>query len=274
MNTFAKNSLGLKSLVGLTSQELSDRDAVLQLCDVVSDEQSHSYTSLNGDVAEASDAILPSPVKMKGLVSHAHHLAQLQQGLMAAINRLSLGVCILNHACNVIDMNQEFERQVQAYDAFRLGPTGKLDFASGCNRDGLSSLLIGNNQSRLHKEVLPVLDGGETRALCIDIETLLSVHENGEEKADGAIIYSMDTSLMSEVNVDPLAKTYELTPTEAKLSKMVCEGMTNVQIAEIRGRAVDTINAQVKSVLAKTRCTNRTQLVRLMTSFGTDFLVR
>ncbi len=274
MDVFSKDSVGLKSLMGLTTQELNDRDAVLQLYDVVADAPVSSTQPLNGISARAKDTDLPNVAKAEGLARHAHHLAQLQNGLVAAINRLSLGVCILNQACNVIDMNQEFERQLQTYDAFRLGPTGKLDFASGSDRSGLASLMIGDNQSRLHKEVVPVVDGAETRALCIDVEALRSADENGEEYFDGAIIYSMDTSLMSEVDVDPLAKTYELTPTEAALSAMVCEGMTNVQIAETRGRAVDTVNAQVKSVLAKTGCNNRTQLVRLMTSFGTDFLVR
>jgi len=194
--------------------------------------------------------------------------------LMAAINRLSLGVCILDQACNVIDMNQEFERQVHNYDVFRLCRGGRLDFASAGGRNRLSKLMTDGDKPRSYKEVMPVAQSSFTRALCIDIEVLHSSDAFAEDRVDGMIIYSLDTSLMSEIDVGPLAQTYELTPTEAKLTEMVCEGMTNAQIARTRGRAVDTINAQVKSVLAKTQCANRTQLVRLMTSFGTGLLVR
>jgi DNA-binding NarL/FixJ family response regulator len=53
---------------------------------------------------------------------------------------------------------------------------------------------------------------------------------------------------------------------------MVAEGLTNAQIAERRNRSIATINTQVKSILSKTQCLTRTQFVRLMMSFSTDFV--
>lgn len=274
MGVCTKDPVSAGSLATIAEHELDDRDSILQLCDVVVDASAQLPDPPKPCDSQGHGITPPHLAKAQEMTRHAEQMARLQQGLAAAINRLSLGVCILDQAGHVVDMNQEFERQVQDYDAFRLGPDGKLDFVSARDRVGLTSLMLGEADQRLHKEVMPVPHGAETGALRIDIEVLQRTDDGGAMLSDGAIIYSMDTSLMADISVDPLAQTYDLTPTEAKLTKMVCEGLTNAQIAQIRGRAVDTINAQVKSVLAKTGCTNRTQLVRMMTSFGTDFLVR
>jgi DNA-binding CsgD family transcriptional regulator len=37
---------------------------------------------------------------------------------------------------------------------------------------------------------------------------------------------------------------------------------------------VETVNAQIKSLLTKTQCANRTQLVRLLSGFSADYLRR
>ncbi len=65
---------------------------------------------------------------------------------------------------------------------------------------------------------------------------------------------------------------YGLTKAELSLTDAIAEGLTNAQIAERHGRAVATINGQVKSVLSKTGCATPTQFVRLLMSFGSDFL--
>ena len=65
---------------------------------------------------------------------------------------------------------------------------------------------------------------------------------------------------------------YGLTDTEMSLVDAIADGLTNAQIAEMRNRALPTINAQVKSILSKTQCSTRTQFVRLLTGFGGEYL--
>ena len=48
--------------------------------------------------------------------------------------------------------------------------------------------------------------------------------------------------------------------------------LTNREIAGHRDRSVETINTQVKSLLAKADCANRTQLIRRATTIGCRFL--
>ena len=69
-----------------------------------------------------------------------------------------------------------------------------------------------------------------------------------------------------------VGRVFGLTESEMLLTGMIAEGLTNRQIAERRYRSQETINAQVKSVLSKTQCSNRTQLVRLLSTYGMEFL--
>ena len=56
------------------------------------------------------------------------------------------------------------------------------------------------------------------------------------------------------------------------LHGLLAEGLTNRQISDRRNRSVETINSQVKSLLAKADCANRTQLIRRATTIGCRFL--
>ena len=71
-------------------------------------------------------------------------------------------------------------------------------------------------------------------------------------------------SRVSEINSHLLRTIYHLTKAETDVSLLVWKGLTNVQIARLRGRAVDTVNAQLKAILRKTGTTNRTELVQKM----------
>lgn len=59
---------------------------------------------------------------------------------------------------------------------------------------------------------------------------------------------------------------FELTPAEAQVVRALTDGHTLQQTAELRGRSIDTIRAQLKSVMAKTETRSQTELVRLTLS--------
>lgn len=111
-------------------------------------------------------------------------------------------------------------------------------------------------------------------ALCVEVAPLDSADDMSDANWGGAIVYSLDSSQPTETDTATLQQVFGLTPTEALLSGLVGEGLTNNQIADRRCRSVETVNAQLKSLLAKTQCTNRTQLVRLLSGFSTDYLQR
>ncbi|SMX37956.1 LuxR C-terminal-related transcriptional regulator [Octadecabacter ascidiaceicola] len=63
-----------------------------------------------------------------------------------------------------------------------------------------------------------------------------------------------------------LRAAFDLTPAESQVVRALTEGNTLQQAADIRGRSVDTIRAQLKSIMAKTETRSQTELVRLTLS--------
>ncbi len=65
---------------------------------------------------------------------------------------------------------------------------------------------------------------------------------------------------------DMLRGAFDLTPAEAEVMQALAEGHGLAQIADARGRSVETIRAQLKAVMSKTETNSQTELVRLTLS--------
>lgn len=89
----------------------------------------------------------------------------------------------------------------------------------------------------------------------------------------GAVLYSVDTGQSRGCDLDLMQDAFQLTDAEAALIEPVTAGLTNAEIAALRERSIETVKVQVKSLLAKTQCTNRTQLVQISARFNLGHLL-
>lgn len=219
-------------------------------------------------------AVLPHIAKAYDLGGPAKQLAREHHGLLAAMDRLSIGVCILDAKGNLVVENEEFRRQLDTYRVFSFTAAGGLRLNRSDDQRRFEMLKAdamnhGKFGARPRKEAIAASDD---TFLCVEVVPLHKSKEIGTRAFDGCIVYSSDTSLPFSCQTLPIKSAYQLTDAELSLVDAIAQGLTNTQIAEQRGRAVATINAQVKSILTKTQCSTRTQFVRLMMSFGADFL--
>lgn len=65
---------------------------------------------------------------------------------------------------------------------------------------------------------------------------------------------------------DVLRAAFDLSPAEVEVVRALAEGQALHDIAETRGRSVDTVRAQLKSIMSKTETRSQTELVRLTLS--------
>ncbi len=218
--------------------------------------------------------VLPHFAKALDLGLPMRQLAEKHRGVLAAIDRLGIGLCLLDGRGYIVADNAEFERQRDDYPVFRVGNRGELLFTSGKGRVQFDRLMSharnhGRFGARPRKEAI---DTGQDSMLCIEISPLYASEEIGSATFDGFLVSSTDTSLPLRCDTSPIRDAFDLTDAELSVVESISEGLTNPEIAERRGRAVSTINNQVKSILAKSDCANRTQLVRLMLRYGASFL--
>ena len=218
--------------------------------------------------------ILPHVAKALDLGRPAAQLAREHTSLLQAMDELNIGVCILDNKGSLALGNQEFQRQLDSFQAFRVDPNGRLRMSDQLEQHRYSALLSdalnhGKFGARPRKEAITA---DSENFLCIEVVPLDTADEIGSKSFGGYVLYSTDTSRPVSCNPQPLQRAFDLTDAELGLVQSLGQGLTNAQIAERRDRAVSTINAQVKSILAKSHCSTRTRFVRLMMNFGAEIL--
>lgn len=217
---------------------------------------------------------LPHLAKALDLSIPLRQLHQRYKAVLSAMDQLTMGLCVLDRRGLIVARNEEFQRQQESHRSIRVGADGRLLLASTEANKRLASLMEhagrhGQFGARPRKESV-VSDPND--ALCIEVSPLQKTQEIGTARFDGFLICSTDTSLPMQCNAERVRAAFGLTAAETALIEPMAQGLTNPEIADRRERAVGTINAQIKSILSKSDCANRTQFVRAMMRFGTQFL--
>lgn len=213
-------------------------------------------------VAKALD--LSGPLGVSGLEHRA---------LLSIIERFNVGVCLLDSSGRVALTNTEFCRQRDDYKAFWTDSKDRLVLHDKADHKQYSRLLDdalnhGSFGARPRKEAILINSQDIAGSICVEIIPLEKSEEIGSNPFNGALLISRDTTQPIDIDVDLAKLAFNLTPTESAVTSLVCQGLTNSEIADKRERAIDTVNAQVKSILAKSSVANRTQLVRLLCNFS------
>lgn len=220
--------------------------------------------------------LLPHLAKALDLSIPMRELQNRYQGVLSAIDKLNLGICVLDSRGQVVVRNQEFRRQQEVYRTFRIDAKGQLRIADAIGQKCLETLMSGLEQhgkfgARPRKESII---GHLLDPLCIELSPLHRFEEIGSKIFDGFLLCSTDTALPTSCDTKRVQQAFGLTAAETSLVAAIGQGLTNPEIADRRGRAVATINAQTKSILAKSNCANRTQFLRMIMRFGASFLAR
>jgi len=241
----------------------------------------HSRFSLQtsekrGPLAQAELAqlslLLPHFAKALELADALHDRDTERAAFLEALNSFDVGICILDAQARVVEKNAEFSRQIEEFGAFWVAPDSKLVLHDRANRKMFDRLLEdfrahGAYGARPRKEAIPVNTQEKAGALCIELLPPTEILEAGSKNNNFAVLLSRDTTRQIRFDFQSVQSAFQLTKTELGVVDLVCGGMTNPEIASERERSVETINAQVKTILSKTGTTNRTQLVRLMCNF-------
>ena len=222
--------------------------------------------------------LLPHMAKACELARPVSSLQRASVSLSAALDRLRIGVCLIRSNRDIIAKNAEFDRQIGETGVFFRSSSGKLQMRQAEDQLWLEQLVAsagnhGRYGARPRKEALGGTGEGAEITLSVEIAPLTSADAFGETRLDGFAVYSLDTSRPIVLDIDVVSKALSLTQSEGALVDMLSQGLTNREIAERRQRSVETVNSQVKSLLSKAGCANRTQIIRRATTIGANFLM-
>ena len=238
---------------------------------------SQAHGPLNPEDIRKTSLLLPHIAKALSVGRPTEQLFDQFRSILSYLDLLAVGLCILSKDGSVIVKNREFQRQMEAYPVYRIGPTGKLLFDNANTDRSIRHLLAdvanhGAFGARPRKEAVSAILDGEDYKLCIEISPLNKSDELGTQPIGGHIIYSLDTNLPAAINAALVTDLFELTGAEIEVLSLMADGLTNREISERRSTSITTVNSQTKSILSKTMSANRTQLVRLVTNLSANFL--
>jgi len=84
----------------------------------------------------------------------------------------------------------------------------------------------------------------------------------------GAALFVVPAATPPQLPRDALALLCDLTPAEARIFELICEGRSQAAIARSLGIAQSTVKTHLLNVFSKTGCRRQVDLVRLAASLS------
>lgn len=186
-------------------------------------------------------------------------LRAIYRASLVVLDRIQMGVIIVDKRDRVIVKNREAERILDTTSQVYIDGNGHLSFIGPEARDMHQSLAQTNDAFPGSWHMLEEEDGG---IVIVDIVPL-DGFENGSRAA--AVILT-DPANRPSIFETRMGEAYGLTDAELTVVSLIIDGMAPEEISGIRGTAVETTRSQIKSALRKTNSRSKVDLVRLATS--------
>lgn len=212
--------------------------------------------------------LLPHMAKSVELARTYSILQKQYNAVLTALDNVEVGICIVQRNGSVIISNTEAERILSMKDGIKLSRTGHI-FCEDSEKNSTiknaieetSSTAAGGNE--LYEKTLSIQRPSGKPAFIMEISPLSDSAAEIEKYLKGSLIILIDPTNHASFEVSRVALAYELTNTEATISKYLVDGWKNYDIAEDRNVSVETVKTQIASILRKTGTQGRSELIRL-----------
>lgn len=228
-----------------------------------------------GPIAESArlemQRLLPHVAKALAMGRALDRSESQRIALTQALNALPFGIGIIRGNGDVIYRNTEFD---QLCDAFRLARKGGAPrLLLPALPPALQVLLRSANDhgkfgARPLREAAFLPGATPGTGLFIEISPIAD-HPELERFGENSFLVSLlDTQRAHSLNAETVQRYFPMTESEMAVLDLLVKGHTNAEIAEIRGRSLETINSQTKALIRKSGTRNRTELVRVAVSLS------
>ena len=187
-----------------------------------------------------------------------------------ALQSLNVGVCIVAHDRHVEYYNQKATHEFTEASHVSLSCTGKLKCTTSKEDDMLIrdtvEIAVSDDTAPETFNRLVVLSNKKTinTTLLLTVQSLHSPATSTKCHGQALVTLSRPQKILSDTTGHQLARNYGLTKAEVDICRWTALGMTGREIATLRRVSYETVRSQTKSVLSKTKCKRRIDLVRLL----------
>lgn len=218
---------------------------------------------------------LPDPIESATLLKHIARIVRINRpflllhnrfnAVFEVIDRFHLGVLVLDSGNRIVLANSAAEQILDDADGIKRSQSGLLkgclDVSSASlvsAADDLSAAAV-EHQSAAVNLSIPRTSGK------IDYIAEMSLLSSKvlDSSSDYRLLVITDPERGDIVDLSGIKKIYRLSDAEESVAEKIVVGTQYKDIAAHRGVSPDTVKVQVSSILRKTGCKNRTELVCL-----------
>ena len=219
--------------------------------------------------------LLPHLAKSLSIGRNFSNLSLGQRLLQAALDALPFGIALANSRGDLTFANTEFSR---IDDHHGLCDRRRARLALDMLPAQIRALMVGRQEHGRHgarprHEAVFLHRDDPPADLFVEVAPIADHPEFGHLGDDMFLISVLDTGRAHDIRPDVLGRYFSISTSEVAVLEMIVKGRTNPEIAESRGRALETVNSQVKALIRKMGVRNRTELVRLSVSLSASGLV-
>lgn len=227
-----------------------------------------------GPIAEPArllaQSLLPHVAKALSIGRAFQENKEQTQALARTLEAVPFGIGVIKAAGDILYANAEFRALC---DEFRLMRSAKAVLRVETLPLAMQSLLRsardhGKFGARPLREAAFLPGRIESTGLFIEISPISS-HPEMDRFGEGTFLVSLlDSQRAHAINPDIVKRFFPMTDSEMAVLELVVKGHTNSEIADLRGRSLETVNSQMKSLIRKSGTRNRTELVRVAVSLS------
>lgn len=186
--------------------------------------------------------------------------------VLAALDKVEIGICILQPDGVVVSKNSEAERIFSESSLISLKNHRTIKLPSAELDALLSSYVkassLGRSTEAVAEHMITVRDKTGERSLIVEVSPLRDHYQEIDGNSDFVFLQIIDTDSNQRCSIERFASVYRLTRAESSITSLATDGLNSREIAEVRGTTVDTVRGQLKTIMRKANVNNRIELIR------------
>lgn len=184
---------------------------------------------------------------------------------MAALNRVSFAVFVLNQHCRVLLSNRTGGELLSQRDGLMMGPNGVLRANTVAETDQLHRLIksvLAHEANDDDSSGLSILRSSSQKPINLVIGSAPTI----EPTQDGplVVVFASDPEQLPLPKADSIGKLFNLTPSESRLTHALIQGLKMDEAALKCGITTSTARTYLKQIFMKTGTNRQPELVKLI----------
>ena len=195
-------------------------------------------------------------------------LKQQYNAVLAALDHFMIAVMIIDPKGNVVLENTTATDLLTENDGLKINANRKLVASDSKTQVQIEQSLKQVLDTAIAQHNTPMTVNAIKRPsgkdpFILELSPLCDPNNDIDTNFKGAIGFIIDPSHGRRIDTRGIQKIYGLTKTEAIVCKLLAEGHSTQDMADLRNVSLETIRSQIKTILEKTSSRSRIDLVRL-----------